>query len=192
MARLVIFDLDGTLTRPFLDFARIRAAVGLGEPLLESMLELPPGPRRDEAFAVLERFEREAADASELNEGAREILDVLRRLQLPAGLVTRNSRTSALRTIEKHGLAFDIVVTRDDAPPKPRPEPLWKICGHFGVSPSDALMVGDFRLDVLAGKRAGTRTALLTNGRKASWLPEAPPDHLLERLAELEGILRHN
>ena len=26
--RAVIFDLDGTLTRPFLDFAAIRAAIG--------------------------------------------------------------------------------------------------------------------------------------------------------------------
>ena len=190
MARLVIFDLDGTLTRPFLDFAKIRAAIGLGEPLLEAMLALPAGPDRDRAFRVLEDFESEAAERSELNDGAREVLDLLRRRDIPAGLVTRNSRLSARRTLEKHGLAFDIVVSRDDAPPKPRPEPLLKICGHFRVAPTEALMVGDFRLDVLAGKNAGTRTALLTNGRPASWLPEAPPDHLIERLLDLDSLLR--
>ena len=190
MPRLLIFDLDGTLTRPILDFAAIRAAVGLGEPLLESMLALPAGPERERAFAVLERFEAEAAERAELNEGAREILDVLSRRGIPAGLVTRNSRASARRTLERHALRFDIVVTRDDAPPKPRPEPLLRICEHFGVPPAEALMVGDFRLDVLAGHRAGTRTALLTNGRDASWLPEAPPDHVVERLLELESLLR--
>lgn len=190
MARLLIFDLDGTLTRPILDFAAIREAVGLGEPLLESMLALPPGPARDRAFDVLERFEADAAERSELNAGAREILDVLSRRGVPAGLVTRNSRASARRTLERHALAFDIVVTRDDAPPKPRPEPLLKICAHFGVPPAEALMVGDFRLDVLAGRLAGTRTALLTNGRAASWLPEAPPDHLIDRLLDIEGLLR--
>ncbi len=189
MARLLIFDLDGTLTRPILDFAAIREAVGLGEPLLESMLALPDGPERDRAFAVLERFEAEAAERSELNAGAREILDVLSRRGIPAGLVTRNSRASARRTLERHALAFDIVVTRDDAPPKPRPEPLLRICGHFGIPPAEALMVGDFRLDVLAGRRAGTRTALLTNGRAASWLPEAPPDHVIAGLGELESLL---
>lgn len=189
MTRLLIFDLDGTLTRPILDFAAIRAAVGLGEPLLESMLALPGGPARDHAFAVLERFEADAAERSELNAGAREILDVLSRRGIPAGLVTRNSRASARRTLERHALSFDIVVTRDDAPPKPRPEPLLRICSHFGVSPAEALMVGDFRLDVLAGRLAGTRTALLTNGREASWLPEAPPDHLIAGLAELERLL---
>lgn len=190
MPRLVIFDLDGTLTRPFLDFARIRAAIGLGEPLLEAMLALPDGPARERAFATLEGFESEAAERSELNDGAREILETLRRFDIPAGLVTRNSRASARRTLEKHGLRFDIVMTRDDAPPKPRPEPLLRICEHFRVAPAEALMVGDFRLDVAAGKAAGTRTALLTNGRAASWLPEAPPDHLLERLADLERLLR--
>jgi HAD superfamily hydrolase (TIGR01549 family) len=189
MARLVIFDLDGTLTRPFLDFPRIRAAIGLAEPLLESMLALPDGLARARAFSVLEEFEREAADRSELNDGAREVLDLLRRRGIHAGLVTRNSRSSARITLEKHALAFDVVMTRDDAPPKPRPEPLLRICEHFRVAPAEALMVGDFRLDVAAGKAAGTRTALLTNGRPASWLPEAPPDHLIERLADLESLL---
>jgi HAD superfamily hydrolase (TIGR01549 family) len=189
MARLLIFDLDGTLTRPFLDFAAIRAAIGLGEPLLESMLALPDGPARARAFALLERFEEEAAERSELNDGAREAVDALSRRGVPAGLVTRNSRRSALRTLEKHGLRFPIVMTRDDAPPKPRPEPLLAICAHFGVPPADALMVGDFRLDVLAGRLAGTRTALLTNGRAASWLPEAPPDHVIASLRDLEGLL---
>lgn len=189
MIRLVIFDLDGTLTRPFLDFPRIRAAIGLGEPLLEAMLALPDGPARDRAFATLEAFEREAAERSELNDGAREVLDLLRRRDIPAGLVTRNSRDSARTTLAKHGLPFEIVMTRDDAPPKPRPEPLLRICEFFRVAPADALMVGDFRLDVVAGKAAGTRTALLTNGRPASWLPEAPPDHLIERLLDLDGLL---
>jgi HAD superfamily hydrolase (TIGR01549 family) len=189
MARLLIFDLDGTLTRPFLDFAAIRAAVGLGEPLLESMLALPAGPERDRAFEVLERFESEAAERSELNDGARELMDALGRRGIPSGLVTRNSRRSARLTLERHALDFPIVMTRDDAPPKPRPEPLLRICAHFGVDPADALMVGDFRLDVLAGRRAGTRTALLTNGRAASWLPEAPPDHVIASLRDLEAIL---
>ena len=190
MARLVIFDLDGTLTRPFLDFAKIRAAIGLGEPLLESMLALPDGPERRRAFSVLEDFEREAAERSELNDGARDVLDLLRRRGIHAGLVTRNSRASARLTLEKHALAFDIVMTRDDAPPKPRPEPLLRICERFRVEPAEALMVGDFRLDIVAGKAAGTRTALLTNGRAASWLPEAPPDHLIERLLDLDSLLR--
>jgi HAD superfamily hydrolase (TIGR01549 family) len=185
----VIFDMDGTITRPTLDFPRIRAEIGLPEPLLEHMLALPPGPDRDRAFAILERYEEEAARISELNDGALELIAELGRKGIPSALVTRNSRTSVERVLEKHQLEFGIVVTRDDAPAKPRPEPLWLICERLGAPPSRALMVGDFKLDVLAGRNAGTRTALLTNGRQASFLPEAPPDHVVDRLPELLGVL---
>jgi HAD superfamily hydrolase (TIGR01549 family) len=183
--RAVIFDMDGTLTRPFLDFHAIHAAIGIPEPLLENMLALPPGPERSRAFGILERFEDEAADASELNDGALEVLSFLSSKSIPSGLLTRNSRRSTERTLAKHGLRFEICVTRDDAPAKPRPEPLWKICEALGVAPAHALMVGDFKFDVLAGRNAGTRTALLTHGKRPGYLDEISPDHLLERLEDL-------
>jgi HAD superfamily hydrolase (TIGR01549 family) len=181
----VIFDMDGTLTRPFLDFRAIHAAIGIREPLLENMMALPPGPERSRAFGILERFEDEAADASELNDGALEVLSFLSSKSIPSGLLTRNSRRSTERTLAKHGLRFEICLTRDDAPAKPRPEPLWKICEALGVAPAHALMVGDFKFDVLAGRNAGTRTALLTHGKRPGYLDEIAPDHLLERLEDL-------
>ena len=184
----VIFDMDGTITRPCLDFPTIRAEIGLPEPLLENMLALLPGATRDRAFAILERHEERAAEISELNDGAEEVLLYLSRRNVRAGLVTRNSRVSARRVIEKHRLGFEIVVTREDAPAKPRPEPLWLICERLGVRPAEALMVGDFKLDVVAGRNAGTRTALLTNGGPAKFLEESPPDHLLARLADLRSL----
>jgi HAD superfamily hydrolase (TIGR01549 family) len=183
--RAVIFDMDGTLTRPYLNFPAIRAAIGVPEPLLENMLAMLPGPERAKAFEILERFEDEAAEASELNDGAREVLDFLAARSVPCGLVTRNSRRSTDRTLSKHGLRFDVCVTRDDAPAKPRPEPLWKICETLRVEPGHALMVGDFKFDVLAGRNAGTRTALLIHGRRPGYLEEIAPDHLLERLEDL-------
>jgi HAD superfamily hydrolase (TIGR01549 family) len=190
MIRAVIFDMDGTLTRPTLDFPAIRAEIGLGEPLLESMLALAAGPERDRAFAILERHEERAAEVSELNDDVPEVLSFLGSRKVPAALVTRNSRASVRRVLEKHRLGFDVVVTREDAPAKPRPEPLWLICERLGVAPDAALMVGDFKLDILAGRNAGTRTALLTNGGPAKFLPEAPPDHVLPRLGELRALFR--
>ncbi len=183
--RAVIFDLDGTLTRPFLNFPRIRAAIGVPEPLLENMLALPPGPERERAFGILERFEEEAAEASELNDDARDVLDFLDGRGVPSAVVTRNSRRSTDRVLRKHSLSFRIVVTREDAPAKPRPEPLWLICEQLGVKPPHALMVGDFKFDIAAGRNAGTRTALLTNGTPPSYLREVPPDHVLGRLGDL-------
>lgn len=187
--RLVIFDLDGTITRPFLDFGRIRAEIGLPEPLLEHMMELPPGPRRERAFAILERHEDEAAERSELSEGALEILDFLRRRGIRTGLVTRNSRRSVSKVLGKHGLSFDVVVTREDAPVKPRPDPLRLICDRLGIPPAEAIMVGDYRYDIQAGRAAGLRTALLlAGGRRPPDLEEMRPDHILGRLDELRAL----
>lgn len=183
--RAVIFDMDGTLTRPYLDFPTIRAAIGVAEPLLENMLALAPGPARDRAFGILERFEDEAAEASELNPGAREVLDFLSSRGVPSGVLTRNSRRSTEIVLAKHGLRFDLCVTRDDAPAKPRPEPLWMLCRHLRVEPAHALMVGDFKFDVIVGRNAGTRTALLTFGKTPSYLHEIQPDHLLDELSDL-------
>ncbi len=190
MIRAVIFDMDGTLTRPTLDFPAIRAEIGLGEPLLETMIALAAGPERDRAFAILERHEERAAEVSELNDDVPEVLSFLESHRVPAALVTRNSRASVRRVLEKHRLGFEVVVTREDAPAKPRPEPLWLICERLGIPPAAALMVGDFKLDILAGRNAGTRTALLTNGGPAKFLPEAPPDHVVPRLGELRALFR--
>lgn len=181
----MIFDLDGTLTRPYLDFSAIRAAIGVAEPLLENLMAMPAGAARDRAFGILERFENEAAEASELNAGVPDVLRFLHSRSIPSGIVTRNSRRSALRVLAKHDLRVLACLTRDDAPAKPRPEPLWMLCDRFGVEPSCALMVGDFKYDILAGRNAGMRTALLTHGRRPSYLDEVAPDHLLERLDDL-------
>jgi HAD superfamily hydrolase (TIGR01549 family) len=177
--------MDGTLTRPYLNFPEIRAAIGVAEPLLENMLALPPGPARDRAFGILERFEDEAAEASELNEGARTVLEFLLARSIPSAVITRNSRRSTIRVLAKHGLRFDVCMTRDDAPAKPRPEPLWRVCERLRIEPAHAIMVGDFKFDILAGRNAGTRTALLTHGKTPSYLKEVAPDHVLERLEDL-------
>jgi phosphoglycolate phosphatase-like HAD superfamily hydrolase len=49
-------------------------------------------------------------------------------------------------------------------------------------------MVGDFKFDIVAGRNAGTRTALLTNGKTPAYLKEVPPDHVLERLTDLLAL----
>ena len=75
--RAVLFDFDGTLTRPgALDFAAIKRQVGCPPDrfVLEWIRELPSGAERDAAAAALERFELAAADLSAPNEGAEELV----------------------------------------------------------------------------------------------------------------------
>lgn len=181
---LVIFDMDGTLTVPRLDFDAIRAEIGLPPgPILESVATLPP-VERARADAILMRHEAEAAAESVLQPGAERVIAALRAARVPVALMTRNSRISVARLLERHSLRFDRVRTREDGPQKPSPEPVFDLCAAFSVRPGEAWVVGDDRFDVQSGRSAGATTALLPHGSaREAWMTEA--DHLLGGLAEL-------
>lgn len=58
----ICFDMDGTLTIPALDFAKMRELTGVpdGKPILETVLQYPE-PRRSEAMAVIKQVEKVCA-----------------------------------------------------------------------------------------------------------------------------------
>ncbi|MBN1488890.1 MAG: HAD family hydrolase [Phycisphaerae bacterium] len=187
--KAVIFDLDGTITRPRLDFDAIRAELALPpkQPVLEAMAQMSP-ERCAAAEAVLERHEREAAEQSELHDGAHATLEGLRQRGIRTGLLTRNSRRSTDTVLAKHDLAFDFIRTREDGVTKPSGEPIEVICRVLRVSPARTLTVGDFLFDIQAGRAAGTRTALMIGER------EAPPfadeaDCVIRDLTEILAIV---
>ena len=194
MARMkvlgVVFDLDGTLTRPCLDFDAIRAEIGgVSGPLLEAMLQMAPADQA-RAEEVLHRHEEVAAAHSELNPGALELLTRLRREGRSVGLVTRNRRASVEQFCKIHGLEFDGVVTREDGPAKPDPFGVARACDMMGVAPSEAVMVGDYVFDLISGRRAGAISVLLTTQKNHhEYVSEA--DYVIGGLDELGGVIEN-
>jgi HAD superfamily hydrolase (TIGR01509 family) len=187
LPRAVLFDMDGTLTRPMLDFPRIKAEMGIGQrPILEALAEMDAETRRA-AEAVLLRHEQEAAAGSSLNEGCHLVLDWLRERRVGTALITRNSRTSVGTVLARHGLAVDVTVAREDAAPKPDPGPLWLACERLGVSADDAWMVGDGHYDVEAGNAAGIGTVWVSHGRRRQFAAE--PWRVVNDLCELQLLL---
>ena len=174
--RAVIFDFDGTLTRPgALDFPAFKSTIGCPADrfVLEWIRDLPDGAQRAAALEALERFERAGAAESQPNEGAEQLLLRLRAAGLRVGVLTRNGRAAVELALARFaGLepaAFDVVVTRDDnVAPKPAPDGVLHAAAAMGVSPRETLMVGDYVLDVEAGHAAGAVTAYLTNGGHAA------------------------
>jgi HAD superfamily hydrolase (TIGR01549 family) len=152
-----------------------------GSPILEAMERMSP-PQLAAAEAVLLRHERAAAAGSELNDGAAELLEHVRARSLPAGILTRNCTECAVEVLRRHGLRFVSVVCREDAPVKPAPDGVLLSARRLGVSAERVLVVGDYLFDILAGKRAGAVTALLTAGASRPFDGEA--DHLLATLRE--------
>ena len=173
--RAVLFDFDGTLTAPgALDFSALKREVGCPPDryVLEWIEGLPAGARRDAAAAALERFELAGASASRPNDGAEALVHRLRDQGLAVGVLTRNARAAVDHALTRFtDLAagdFDVIVTRDDRlPPKPAPDGVVHAAGAMGVAPGEVLVVGDYLLDILAGRAAGAVTAFLTNGERA-------------------------
>jgi HAD superfamily hydrolase (TIGR01509 family) len=164
--RGVVFDLDGTLVVQELDFEAMRREIGLptGTPLLEA-LERMDGDGRAAAVDVLRRHELAAAETARLNPGVADFLAWLAGRGVHRAVLSRNMREAVEKVLRRCGLAIDLVLAREDAPYKPSPEGLWQICAAWGVAPAEVLMVGDYLYDLQAGRRAGTRTALVTHGQ---------------------------
>jgi HAD superfamily hydrolase (TIGR01549 family) len=188
----VLFDLDGTLTCPLLDFERIRRDMGIaaGLPILEAMSRMGE-PARAGANEILLRHEREAALAAALNPGCHEVLHFLRERGTPMAVITRNSLDSTRIVLETHRIAIKVLVTREDEPYKPRPEPVFLALERLGVNthPEHIWMVGDGEHDIAAANAAGIRSIWLSHGRERAF-PSRPsleiPD-LFQLLRLLQG-----
>ena len=165
----ILFDMDGVVVRQRLDFLAIKREIfGTTEGfILERMAGLHP-TERARAEAILERHETAAAMTAEPMDGILPFLGWMEGRGLRRGLVTRNSRKSVDLVLRRLGLVFDAVVTREDAPPKPAPDPVWLACRWMGLPPAELLFVGDFEFDMLAGRRASVRTVLLRSGVMAA------------------------
>ncbi len=186
----VIFDLDGTITRPFLDFDVIRREMGLpkGLPILEAMGTLD-APSRAAAEAVLDRHEQAAAEQSTTHDGAREAIERLRGHGCPVAILTRNTRKWTTFVLDKHGIVVDAIRCREDGAVKPSPQPVLELCQVLGADPAASWMIGDHRFDLESGRDAGSRTILMLGDREdmPTWAELA--DHIVRSFDEIPPLI---
>ncbi len=195
VVRAVVFDFDGTLTKPgSLDFASLRKELGCppNQPVLEFISALNAADRQ-RSQEMLDRFEYEAAEASRPNRGAEKLLIDLDSHRIPYGIVSRNSRRAVLRALENFDSIsadrFKTLITRDDhIAPKPDPGSICKAAKQLGFPVEEILTVGDFIYDVEAGRRSGALTVYLANAISSPPLPE-PPDYVVSDLEELGKLI---
>jgi len=127
MISAVVFDFDGTLTRPeSIDFPAIRREIKCpeGTPILEFVDQLDETECRRHALATLDRYELEAATIAEPNFMAEATVNQLAEMNIAFALLTRNSRSAVIRALRNFSRItyedFSVVITRDDSiPAKP-------------------------------------------------------------------------
>eukprot|EP00466_Bigelowiella_natans_P010998 jgi/Bigna1/56044/estExt_Genewise1Plus.C_810035 len=173
--RGVVFDLDGTLTIPNLDFKEMysRCGVDPSEDILEAIKKMTP-EKAKAANAVIDEMEAEGRRTLQLESGAIELARWLQFHGIRTALVTRNTKLTVdhfhTKLWEPLGLPqFNPAYSRDDeVPAKPEPGALEAIAKKWNVPLGPGiLMVGDSPTnDVVFGKSVGATTALVDSGRR--------------------------
>jgi phosphoglycolate phosphatase len=176
VAKVIIFDLDGTLVDSRADLAasgnHARGMVGLPPlPLatvtgyvgdgLERLIErlVPDAGRRPEARdAFGAYYAAHCCDATRPYDGMCETLDSLLAAGWLLGVATNKPLAFTCAILAGCGLDFRIAAVRGgDGTRKPDPGQLLSILTELDGDPEQAWMVGDHHTDIRAGRAAGCR-----------------------------------
>lgn len=179
----VIFDLDGVLldsaalARLSFEYA-YRVCVGSGAPptdaffarMGQSLESIVSALQLPDAFP--EQFRNKAREQAHLVvpfPGVHEMLEQLKSEGFKLGVVTGKDRPRTLALMQQCRIAefFGMIVTPDDAPPKPNPEPIWTCIRGLGGAVATGFF-GDSKTDMLAAKRAGVTGYMVTWGGETS------------------------
>jgi len=211
--RLLIFDLDGTLVdsrqdlcnsvnamlrhlgRPELPCDVVATYIGDGAPMLVRRALGDPG---DEPFVqrALEYFlawyREHKLDTTYLYPGVLDALRILHHSGARKLAVLSNKPVNPSRAIvEALGMGefFSQVYGGNSFPTKkPDPAGARALLQEFGVSPAEAMMIGDSSIDVLTGRNAGLWTCGCLHGFAPHTLEQIAPDVLIDDPADLPQL----
>ena len=141
----------------------------------------------------MDLYAENTSQRSGLYPGVEAGLEYLRGAGYALGCVTNKAARFTEPLLADLGIRdyFSIVVSGDTlARKKPDPLPLLHAAEHFGVEPSQALMLGDSVSDVKAARAAGFQIVCMSYGYNHGVdIREAHPDAVIDSMAELEALL---
>ena len=217
MARLILFDVDGTLVDSqavIVDaMAKSFTGIGLSAPshsevlsivglsLDHAMARLAPEATRATQGALVDGYKQAyaahraangAANGSPLYPGALEMIQTLAEdAGTLLGVATGKSRRGLEALLSDHGLARHFVTRQvaDDHPSKPHPSMIWTALSETGCSPEEAVMIGDTVFDMEMAAAAHVPAIGVSWGyHPAHHLGRHTP-HVIEDFAELPATL---
>ena len=209
--KAILFDLDGTLLDSKKDIAQATNAtlVHMGcAPITEETIYTYVGHGvRDLIRGALGQGSREREDAalayfnvyycahctehSRLFKGGEAVLNAFQLRGVHMAILTNKPKGFTDQIVSALNLSkyVGFVVSAEGVyPNKPDKTGALAILEHFGVSPSDALMVGDSVVDLQTAENTGMDCALMLNGfspREEILMLKARATHVCEELAEL-------
>jgi HAD superfamily hydrolase (TIGR01509 family) len=206
----ILFDLDGTLGDTLeLIYHAFNEALGpilgreisgqeirarFGPPDGQIIREWVGGEDGETAVATyVAAYEARHQDFVQPFPGMRELLQECADSGARIAVVTGKSRVTAIVSLEQLGLMplVEILYGGDDVSrQKPDPLALELVLESFGISPDQAVMIGDSADDVRAGKAIGAHTiGVLWGSPDHAALYAAGPDNVATSVPELESLL---
>ncbi len=210
--RAVIFDFDGTLfdateaichalnaalaAHGRAPLPRAEILPRIGRPLYEIFQALEPGapPERVQSHVDAYRSAFWPVCLTHTRElpGLRAGLEGLRG-KVGLGIATNRSERGARYILEGFGFSADfavIVALEHVQQVKPHPEAVLSACAQLGVTPAQALMVGDTPDDMRAGRAAGAAAVGVTTGAyDRAALLAAGASEVISTLADLPPLI---
>jgi HAD superfamily hydrolase (TIGR01549 family) len=188
--KAIIFDMDGTITVPAIDFKKIRDELGIETGDILPIIESWPEKKRQYAWQLIERYENEVRANTQFQPNAPEVLREFQKAGIFIGILTRNTWKSVNVVLDLLQIEFDAILTREYEFVKPAPEPVLHILEKWGLDSSDALVVGDYIHDLECGKAAGASSCFFKNPDTISY--EEFADFTVESYVELKKLVFGN
>lgn len=191
--KAVLFDLDGTLVHSNLNFVQIRKDISCpkGQDVLSFLEGLSPEERLN-ADDIIMQHELADALSTQLISGADRLLTRLNEYGLKTAIVTRNSMTATQIKIQKSGLQVEHILTREDAPAKPKPDALLYFSKKWALEPGECVYVGDYLYDLQAANNANMHACLFFEAKDNTSLPKYAElaDFICQDFERFEDVLK--
>ncbi len=216
MMRAAIFDLDGTIAdsapdiaaalnaaladdglAPF-DLGDATSMVGAGaRTLVQRALTargVEFGTQRLDAVQArfIVHYDAHPCVHTQLYPGARETLQALADAGWQLGICTNKPQALADAVVRRLGIGAlfqSVVGGQDGIPLKPAPDMVQRVMAELASVPDRAVMIGDSKADLGAGRAAGMAVILFTHGYNDAPVATLGADAVIDHFAELRGAL---
>jgi pyrophosphatase PpaX len=208
----ILFDLDGTLIDtneiiiksfeavfqehfPSISLSRNKILTFIGPTLYETFGHYTKDPFKMEAMVQSYRkyYRENEFQFFKIYPGVIDTLKELKDQGYNLGIVTSKYKDAAWPSFTYYNLneVFDVFIALDDIKaPKPNKEPVLKALKQFD-NVQKAIMIGDNKGDILAGKNAGIYSAGVSWSLKgSSHLMEESPDFMLKDMNDIFRIIK--
>ena len=212
--KMVIFDLDGTLVDSLEAISKLanlafeemgmntyslemsRTLIGHGVAGIADKA-LPEGSSpelKEKLVAVIRKYYEKYWDYNlHLYDGIPELLDKLTEKGILLAINTNKDQRFADETVEKTLKKWNftnITGAVDGKPRKPQPDGIEEILREHGIEKSEALYIGDMRVDVETAKNAGVYSVFCEWGFGSSETLDLTPDLTVKKPEEILNIIQ--